>query len=258
VTASTTALAHPRIRERLEAVEDEQIRRRVRKYIALGVLAFLVFLAFGITRSPLLDVDEVRVIGATTTGPNALRAVAGIEPGAPLVGLDLELAERRLLALPEVASVTSARTWDGLVTLEVLERRRVANITTTDGTLIVADDGMVVALTEVVDPMLPSIAGAMFTTPVGTMVPVELNDGLATAAALPSDIARVTDHIRVRSDNVSLVFVGGGIAEMGDARELEAKFDALRAFIAQVNLGCLESLDVRAPGVPVLARSAGC
>lgn len=258
MTASTTAMAHPRMRERLEAVEDEQVRRRARKLIALGVIVFLALLAFGVTRSPLLDVDEVRVIGATTTGPNALRAVAGIEPGAPLVGLDLEAAEARLLALPEVASVTSARSWDGLVTLEVVERRRVANITTADGTLIVADDGMVVGLGDYADPMLPSIAGAMFSTPVGGLVPVELTDGVATAAALPSDIARVTDHIRVGSDTVALVLVGGGSAEMGDARELEAKFDAIRAFIAQVNLGCLESLDVRAPSVPVLARSAGC
>ena len=258
MTASTTALAHPKIRERLEAVEDEQVRRRARKFIALGVLALLALAAFGVTRSPLLDVDEVRVIGATTTGPNALRVVAGIEPGAPLLGLDLEAAEARLLALPEVASVSSNRTWDGLVTLEVLERRRVANITTADGTLVVADDGMVVSMDEYADPMLPRIAGAMFSTPVGGLVPVELADGVATAAALPSDIARVTDHIRVGSDTVSLVLVGGGIAEMGDARELDAKFDALRAFLAQVNLGCLESLDVRAPGVPVLARSAGC
>lgn len=258
MTASTTALAHPRIRERLEAVEDEQTRRRARRFMAAIALASLALLAFGVTRSPLLDVDEIRIIGATTTGPNALRAVAGIEPGTALVGLDLEAAERRLLALPEVASVTSARSWDGLVTLEVLERRQVANITTTEGTLVVADDGMVVAVTDAADTMLPSIAGAMFTSPVGVLVPVELNDAVATAAALPSDIARVTDHIRVGSDTVSLVFVGGGVAELGDARELEAKFDALRAFIAQVNLGCLSTLDVRAPSVPVLARSAGC
>ncbi len=258
MTVSTTAMAHPRIRERLEAVEDEQTRRRSRRFFAVMTIALLALMAVGITRSPLLDVDEIRIIGATTTGPNALRAVAGIEPGTALVGLDLASAEQRLLAMPEVASVTSTRSWDGLVTLEVVERRRVANIVTAEGTLVVAEDGMVVALDDAADPMLPSIAGAMFTSPVGALVPIELTDGIATAAALPSDIARVTDHIRVGSASVSLVFVGGGMAEMGDARDLEAKFDAVRAFIAQVNLGCLETLDVRAPSVPVLARSGGC
>ena len=69
---------------------------------------------------------------------------------------------------------------------------------------------MVVSMDEYADPMLPRIAGAMFSTPVGGLVPVELADGVATAAALPSDIARVTDHIRVGSDTVSLVLVGGG------------------------------------------------
>lgn len=259
MTASTSALPHPRIQERLEAVEGEQLRTRNRKLIAVGVLVLLALIAFGITRSPFLDIDEVRVIGASRSGPNALRAVAGIETGTPLLGLDLEQAERRLLALPDVAGVVSTRSWDGVVTIEVTERVPAARVQMPDGgAIIVSTDGMVIEVTDTPDMRLPQISGAMFSVPVGALAPMELADAIAVASALPSDIGRVTDRVQLSVDSLGLRLAGGGSVALGDARDLEAKFDAVRAFLAQVDLSCLEEIDVQAPTVPVLARSEAC
>lgn len=259
MTASATTLPHPRIQERLEAVEDQQLRNRNRKFIAVGILVFLALLAFGVSRSPFLDVDEVRVIGAARTGPNALRAVAGIDTGVPLLGLDLVQAERRLLALPNVAAVSSTRDWGGVVTIEVTERIPAAMIEMPEGgAIVVSTDGMVIDITETPDPLLPQISGAMFSVPVGALAPIELADAIAVAAELPSDIGRVTERVQLSVDSLALRLTGGGAVVLGDARDLEAKFDAVRAFLAQVDLSCLEEIDVQAPTVPVLARSEAC
>lgn len=251
---STVAEAHPKIQQRREEIDDERSRGRRRKLIALLVLATLALAAYGATRSPLLDVDEVRIIGADRTRPDELRTASGIEPGLALVGLDLEAAERRLLALPAIESVDSTRTWAGVVTFEVREREPVARIHTPDGVLIAARDGMVIDVTDEPDTTLPEISGAMFSSSTGAWLPPELDDAVIVADALPSDIGRVTERVELSVDGLALRLRGGGVVELGDARELAAKFDAIRAFLGQVELSCLGMIDVQAPLVPVLTR----
>ena len=254
----TDDVTHPKMRERRAAVEDAATRRRARRWVALGVLAILGVIGYGVTQSPLLDVDEVRVIGAARVGPNELRSVAGIEPGTPLVGLDLNAAVDRLQRLPSVASVEAERTWSGVVTFAVTERPAVARIDTPEGSLVVSADGIVLDRTGTPETGLPLISGAMFSAEVGTVVPGELSPALAVAEGLPSDIARVVERIELSVDDVGLRLRGGGVVSMGDARQLEPKFDAVRAFLAQVDLRCLQRIDVQAPLVPVLTRADGC
>ena len=90
---------------------------------------------------------------------------------------------------------------------------------------------------------------------VGAALPPELADPVLVADSLPPDIARVTERIELSVGGLALRLDGGGLVEFGDARALDAKFDALRAFLAQVDLSCLGEIDVQAPQVPVLTRS---
>ena len=106
--------------------------------------------------------------------------------------------------------------------------------------------------------VLPEIAGAMFSTDRGRQIPDVLDDALRVAAVLPADISSVTDRIEITVDSLVLKVVGGGDIALGDARDLDAKFDAVRAFLAQVDLSCLDTLNVRAPSVPVIRRTPNC
>ncbi|MEM7094375.1 MAG: hypothetical protein AAF567_15345 [Actinomycetota bacterium] len=250
--------AHPRIQERRDAVEDAETRRRNRWLIALGAVVAVLALAALSTRTALLDVDEVRILGASSAPGDTWRGIAGVEVGAPLVGLDLQAAEQRLLGVNQVAAVSSKRTWSGVVTFTIVERRPVARVATPEGTLIVADDGLVLDVTDEPDPGLTVIGGAMFSAEAGTHVPVELDDSIVVADVLPSDIDRIVDRIIVGQDRLALDLVGGGVIELGDSRDLDAKFDAVRALIGQVSLSCLERIDVRAATVPILARADSC
>lgn len=268
---------HPRFEARRAAIEDQSLQARRRKIIAFAAVVLLLLLAVAATQSPLLDVDEVRVIGADRLAADELRRVAALEPGDPILGLDTGAAEYRLEQLPEIASVAVDAGWNGVVTLEIEERVPVARIDSTTGTIVVASDGVVIALLEralidggtdgeppVLEPLppsverLPEIAGAMFTTEPGRTLPAVLNDAVVVAAALPSDVAAVTDRIELTIDSLYLRAVGGGEVALGDARQLDEKFEAIRAFLAQADLTCLETLDVRAPSVPVIRRNAAC
>ena len=290
---------HPKFRERRAEVEDQTQRSRQRRLIVLAGLIALGLLGWAATQSALLDVDEVRIVGAERTSAAYLRDVAGVELGTPVLGLDTNTIEERLALLPEVAAVTVASNWGGLVTVEITERLPVARIESADGTAVIAGDGLVLEIIEriplgggtglsdtglsttglsdtglsntdeVGDPapleplppeidVLPEIAGAMFSTDRGRQIPDVLDDALRVAAVLPADISSVTDRIEITVDSLVLKVVGGGDIALGDARDLDAKFDAVRAFLAQVDLSCLDTLNVRAPSVPVIRRTPNC
>lgn len=291
--------AHPRIRERRAEVQDQSIRSRRRKVIAVGVAVLLVFLAIAATQSPLLDVDEVRIVGAERISPDELRRVAAVELGTPVLGLDTGAIEDRLAALPSIESVEASAGWGGIVTIEIAERLAVARLETANGTVVVASDGIVLEVLDrgivgdgglveddlaetsqdeavtlesdspidsesvapVLEPLppeverLPEIAGAIFTIGAGEQIPTVLEDAVAVAEGLPDDVRAVTERIELTVDSLVLRAVGGGTFALGDARDLDQKFSAIRAFLAQADLTCLDTLDVRAPSVPVIRRS---
>jgi len=278
---------HPKISERRAEVEDQTQRSRTRRLMILTGLVVVVLLAFASTQSALLDVDEVRIVGAERVSTEYLRAAAGVELGTPILGLDTDEIEERLLLLPEVRTVSAATSWRGVVTVEIIERLPVARLDSPDGTVVVASDGLVLSVidrrVEPADPTLaqdpdlgqeatevdlaplppgiaalPEIAGAMFVTERGEQIPEVLNDALTVATELPGDIASITERIDITVDSLVLSTPGGGAISLGDARDLDEKFKAVRAFLAQVDLSCLETLNVRAPSAPVIRRAVGC
>lgn len=294
-SASRLGPTHPRIQQRRAEVEDASSRRRRRRLGVLGGIGALVLLAGAATQSPLLDVDEVRVVGAVVTPADEFREVAAIELGSPILRLDTDSAVDRLEAMPEVVSATASSSWRGVVTIEVEERVPAARITATNGVAIVGADGLVIDLLTVTrEPVdadaatgadavtgedtvtgagaeldlgtaefvlsdeiaaLPELSGALFRTSVGAQIPTALDDALAVAVALPDDLAQVTERIEITVDSLVMRVVGGGQISLGDARDLDDKFGAVRAFLSQVDLRCLDTLNVRAPSVPVIERN---
>lgn len=270
--------AHPRFSERRAQVEDSTRRRRNRKLSILAGLVVLALLLAAATQSALLDIDEVRVVGAQGLTPEEVRAVAAVELGTPVLGLDTDAVERRVRSLPKVQQVLVNSSWGGVLTVEVIERLPVARIATPDGVMVLAADGMVIDVlslsseteteTETDDSPelvlpdavmeLPEISGAMFLRDVGEFVPNVLDDALVIAAELPDDIQRVTQGVEITVDSLVLRAVGGGRISLGDARDLDEKFTTIRAFLAQVDLSCLDTLNVRAPAVPVVQRNPNC
>jgi len=162
--------------------------------------------------------------------------------------------------------------WRGEVTVEISERLPAARIATVDGTVVVADDGIVIEVVELIaaedDSLpasqaadlasLPKISGAIFTIDEGEQIPNALDQALIVASALPDDLVQVTEQVELTVDSLELRLVGGGVVSLGDARQLDDKFDAVRAFLVGVDMTCLGSLNVSAPSVPSITRNENC
>jgi len=280
---------HPRFRQRLAEVADQSVRSRRRKMWALGIVILAIVLAVAATQSPLLDIDEVRIVGAQDVSLDDIRETASVELGRPVLGFDSAEIERRLRSMPAVADAAVYANWNGVATIEVRERLGAARVATPDGVIVIASDRIVIELIRPeptialgtegqeglpdIEPEplavpevqlapqieeLIEIEGAMFSIDPGQSVPDVLTDAVALASELPSDIEVITERIEITVDSLVLRTVGGATISIGDARDLDAKFASIRAFLAQVDLSCLKTLNVRAPSVPVLERNEGC
>lgn len=252
----------PRIRARRIEVRRDAGRRRLRRLVSVGLVA-LVAAGFAVAvRTPLLDVEEVRVAAGRHTSADQVLEAADIAVGEQLVDLDLAAIGRRVAALPWVDEVTVHRRLGGAVDLHVTEREPVAIVGTGPDGVVVDRAGRVLARADAV----PDIAARLVAVQVavddgppqlGAFLPREGQDALALAgrlaAAVPGAIAEV-----VLGEDLVATLTQGGEVRFGDTTRLAAKLRALATMLEQVDLTCLAQIDVRLPGSPVLTRREGC
>ncbi len=222
----------------------------------MGVVVVLVALAFGISQSPLLDVDEIEVIGAARTGADQVLEVAGIERGAPLLGLDLSDARESIAALPWVDQVRSSRTWGGRVAFDVTEREAVVQIPVEEAWALVDRRGRVLQ----VGPDRGDL-------PVVRFGPVPEPGEWLRASALPllevGEALMPLDNdgigwISWKNGQVVVDLTGEGEVHWGGRDDPSGKAAALATLLAKVDLNCLEKLNLSVPELPVLTRHDDC
>ncbi len=254
--APATRPPHPRIRARRVAVaRDVGRRRRRRLNVVLAVICLGVWTLVGL-RSSLLDVDRVQVTGADRTAPDAVRAAAGIAPGEPMVGLDVDAGTDAVAALPWVDEVRISRMWPGTVRIVVTERTPLAAVRVDGGWARVDAQGRVLDVVAA-PPDLLALAGRRPAGP-GATLPAADREVLATLARIPDALA--VQVAQARADDRGLVLdVGEGwTVVVGDDDDLGAKAAAARAVQAAADPadGC--TIDVRVPSSPVLTPGGDC
>lgn len=248
---------HPRMRaRRVEVARDVSRRRRRRLNAVLAVVCLVVWTLVGL-RSPLLDVDRVQVSGAEHTSVDAIRAAAGIAPGEPMVGADLDGGTAAVAALPWTDEVRVARRWPGTVRVVVTERTPVAVVRTPGGWARLDAEGRVLDLSPARPDDLVALTGRRDAAP-GDTLPAADREVVATVAALPDVLAPDVGEATRGGQGLVLTLGEGWTVVLGDGEELPAKAAAARAVRAAADPadGC--TIDVRVPDAPVLTPGGDC
>jgi cell division protein FtsQ len=260
--AGASVAVDPRMRSRrIEVRRDAGRRRLKRATLVLAVVAVVVG-ALVATRTPLLDVDRVTVSGAENTGVDAVVEVTGVELGEPLVSVDPGAVARRVESLPWVDTARVERAWPSTVTVHVSERVPVATVQVTDDHAALVDaEGQVLAI----EARGPEDAGGaedplVLTGIDGRIAEGEQLDGDARAAlAVAAEVAeRLPGVVASVSTDVDAELVEGGTIRFGDADAIDDKVTAVKTVLDEVDLACLDVLDVRVPGSPALTRHQRC
>ncbi len=246
-----------RIRARRIAVSREEGRRRLRVLVGAVAAAAVAAGCVGVTRSPLLDVDRVEVVGATRTPHGAVVAAGRLAGGPLMVSVGTGAVARRVEALPWVLDARATRRWPGTVRIEVTERRPVAVVPVRGGSrwALVDGRGRVLAVQAARPAGLVALGGLPAPGAPGSRLDPGASVLLAVVAALPADVASRVVDAALAPSGVELALTGpGGVVRLGGTDELPAKLRAMRAVLATVPLDDLAVLDVRVPASPVLTR----
>src|SRR5690606_1806233 len=102
-------------------------------------VAASVTAAWGVTQTPLLDVDHIDVVGAGQSGVAAVQAASGIDRGDPLLTSGVGGAAERIAELPWVQTVDVSRKWPNTIEVRVVERVPAAAVPVKDGGWVLLD-----------------------------------------------------------------------------------------------------------------------
>lgn len=137
---AATVAVDPRMKSRRISVMRSHGRRRRRVLLASLLLVALVVGAYALSRTSLLDVDQIVVDGVPTqTARTEVVKTAGLRTGVPMITLDTGKAAQDITALAWVDSAKVSRSWPGTLQIEVTPRVPVAAVDGGDGTLALVD-----------------------------------------------------------------------------------------------------------------------
>ncbi|HET7900108.1 MAG TPA: FtsQ-type POTRA domain-containing protein [Candidatus Nanopelagicales bacterium] len=220
-------------------------KRRVRRWIVLGVVVALVALAVWVVWfSSLLTVREVRVLGTTTVSADQVLTAADVPSSVQLARVDVDGIASRIEEIPRVKSVEVRRGWPDVLVLVVTERTPLA--VTKNGT----------ALTYLDDSA--ARFGSITVAPRGLPLVVAPDDlstasALAVVGALPKALRDTTTTVTAKTrDDVVLTLADGVTVRWGSAEQSDRKAAVLAALL-RVRAA---SYDVSAPDLPTSRGSA--
>lgn len=249
----------PRIRARRIEVQRTEGRKRLRRAGVLAVALAVLAGSWWITVSPALDVDHVRVHGATRTGDDAVLAAIDIRHGDALLTADVGAAARSLARLPWVATANVRRAWPGSISVEVVERVPTAAIAAKgSGWVLVDRGGRQLAVEDAPALELVRIAGRPIAPSLGDAAGERYQGALDLAAVTPPTIRPAITALWPQRDGTIEASVqlpsGAATVRFGAPDQLEAKLVALVAVLERADVANVRIIDLRVPGAPALTR----
>lgn len=138
-----------RFRSRRIAVRREEGRRRLRWFTIVGLVVGVGVIILLLLTSPILSVRKVDVEGVVYADTDLISSIVESVKGEPILTVDLDAAEKKLLAIPWVRQARVSMHLPARVTIEVVERSPIAFFRSVDGFNRVIDrDGRVLDVIE--------------------------------------------------------------------------------------------------------------
>ena len=236
----------------------ERITRRQLLFACTVFVLTVTFGGYGLTRSPLLDLDRIQVTGAERTSPDAVRDASGLELHAAMTDLDLARARAGIAALPWVGEVHVARRYPATAVVRIVERVPVASVRTPNGIVVVDKTARVLERVDSAPATLPKIIVVDPAVEPGATQP-DIASLISVAIQLTPELRAwvnsltvgpdATPQIRLR-DDVPVIF--------GDAVRISEKLIDLATVLTRVELKDICRIDISVVHNPSVARIPNC
>ena len=249
----------PRIQERRIEIIRAKGKRRLRILLMFILLILLSVAGLFISKSSLLDVDEIVIVGAEGELAEAILNQANISKSKPILEVDVTAVTSRIEEIPYINEARINRSFGGKITISVSLRKPTVVLQNFGDWLLIDSEGRLLERISEMSPSLryPVIEGNFSDLQIGEWLPEQALSAVELANNLPPVLLADTSSI-LPGEEIELVLFGQGKVLFGNNQALESKIVAVSTILEQVNLAGLIHIDVRTPDKPVLCRSLEC
>ncbi len=218
--------SEPAVRSRARRGKSAKQRRTWRvAFFALALVGLVAFAAWALFDSRLLVVRSVVVSGTRMVPRSEVLAVAGVEPGTPLIRVNVGQVAARVEQIRQVRSAQVTRSWPDRVVIVVSERIPALAVTAPDGGFDLADSGGVIvrwaARRPAGLPLYPAAVASLRGDP-------DLAAAAAVLTGLPAQLRHSVVSVTAPSpDQVTLQLAGGITVVWGGPGRTAAKAQEL-------------------------------
>ncbi len=228
---------------------------KYRKSILVIIFLVISIGVYAATKSALLDVDEIEVYitGGQEIGRDDVISMSGIALSQSMTSVNTESVETLLSDNSWVEEVEVEKKWPNTVSIWVALRKPFANALTSKGELAVIDEtGIVIEDNSSPYENLPTLLVEDIGYPGNAIIGIDKL--LSAASEVSPDLNHWIEIILPTASGVRLQLSGSVFADLGSPNDFSVPYKDLKAVLGQVELTCIQRIDVSIPENPVVER----
>jgi cell division septal protein FtsQ len=230
--AMTTRLASRNVRQKEPEPVSKRPSWRVAKTIVLCIA--MVILASAVCYiSPLLRVDQVTVVGASTVAPEKVIETADVE-GQNILAVDRDEVARSVAQIPMVKSAVVSRRLPTEVVIAIEERRPWAVWQAQDAKYVIDEEGVVIGTATPSQNVITIVDKSNQSLRIGNRVePKTVEMANKLTQLLPKEVGAAANRFEYsQATGLTVVSNKDWQARFGDAGNVEYKVASLKAILA--------------------------
>jgi len=230
--------------------------KNFRKVIAISLVFIVLLGLYSATQSELLDVDEIDVLitGGNQITSNEIIELSGISLSQPIISVDSDEAKSLVMSNPWIEDVEINKEWPSGISIWVDLRQAFAYAVTLEGVSATIDEqGTVLKLSESGSAdNLVSLLVEELAEPGNKILGIEML--LAATEAITPDLKEWIKIISPTASGVRAELHGSVFVDLGIAEDFSTAMNDLKAVLGQVELMCMQSIDVSVRENPIIER----
>jgi len=228
------------------------------KVIFISIIFVVLLGLYSATRSELLDVDNIEVL---ITGGNAINSdevvtLSGISFSQSMISIDSDEAESLISINPWIDEVEVNKQWPNSVSIWVSLREAFAYAVTHEGKVATIDsNGIVLDVSKLnTSDNFVNVLAEKIVEPGSKIEGLDLL--LRATKAITPDLQKWVKIILPTASGVRVELHDSVFVDLGVAEDFTDQMNDLKAVLGQVELMCIQSIDVSVRENPVVQRDS--
>ena len=227
-----------------------------RKYVFISIIFVFLLGIYAATQSELLDVDEIEVVitGGNEISSDEVVTLSGISLSQSMISVDSREAESEILKNSWVDEVEVRKDWPDNVLIWVSLRAAFAHVVTIEGNFATVDINGIVLKNSRMDSSSNLVTLLAEKLPASGAKVEGVQMLLEAAKSITPDLQKWVKIISPTANGVRVELDDSVFVELGAHQDFTNSISDLKAVLGQVELTCIQSIDVSIQDNPVVKR----